>query len=283
MTEIGLNIKKYRTEKKITQEQLGQLLGVTTQAVSKWERGGAPDVELLPRLAEVLEVSIDALFGKEDKNIAFLLTQKLRRMQPHSDPFRYAFSICWAILIGLFDDPDEPDEFLNTMIDYRLHLYNNPRPYGRIMHDQGTAVARIFPDFQYFFLMPEPESGLGKQLTSQQELRRIFSIFADERLLKIIFYLYSRLNTPIATSLISKNTDIPIPEVDRCMEILRQSNLVRRTDIATADGDICSYMFNLESAVIPLLCFADELARGRNDEFLWSFTRSKPLLKSTDG
>ena len=36
-------------------------MGVTTQAVSKWERGGTPDAELLPQLSEVLEVSIVSL------------------------------------------------------------------------------------------------------------------------------------------------------------------------------------------------------------------------------
>ena len=43
MSVIGKQIKRYRTQKGLTQEQLGQLLGVTTQAVSKWERGGTPD------------------------------------------------------------------------------------------------------------------------------------------------------------------------------------------------------------------------------------------------
>ena len=49
MSEIGKQIKKYRTAKGLTQEQLGELVGVTTQAVSKWERGSVPDAELLPR------------------------------------------------------------------------------------------------------------------------------------------------------------------------------------------------------------------------------------------
>ncbi|MBQ1239984.1 MAG: helix-turn-helix transcriptional regulator, partial [Ruminococcus sp.] len=43
MSAIGEKIKKYRNQKKYTQEYLGNLIGVTTQAVSKWERGGTPD------------------------------------------------------------------------------------------------------------------------------------------------------------------------------------------------------------------------------------------------
>ena len=62
MFDIGKQIKKYRTEKGITQEKLGQIIGVTTQAVSRWERGGMPDVEVLPLLSDALGVSIDALF-----------------------------------------------------------------------------------------------------------------------------------------------------------------------------------------------------------------------------
>lgn len=62
---LGIKIKEFRTKKGITQEELGQLVGVTTQAVSKWERGGTPDAEILPNIARVLDVSIDALFGVE--------------------------------------------------------------------------------------------------------------------------------------------------------------------------------------------------------------------------
>ena len=51
---IGEQIKKFRLKKGYTQEKLGDIIGVTTKAVSKWERGGVPDAEILPDIADAL-------------------------------------------------------------------------------------------------------------------------------------------------------------------------------------------------------------------------------------
>ena len=64
---MGKRIKALRIKNGYTQEELGNILGVTTQAVSKWERGGTPDTELLPEISELFGVSIDHLFGLEKK------------------------------------------------------------------------------------------------------------------------------------------------------------------------------------------------------------------------
>lgn len=62
--KIGSIIKKLRTEKKITQDNLATAIGVTPQAISRWEsEGGYPDIELLPALADFFSVSIDELLG----------------------------------------------------------------------------------------------------------------------------------------------------------------------------------------------------------------------------
>jgi transcriptional regulator with XRE-family HTH domain len=45
---LSERIAALRKERGLTQEQLGKLCGVSSQAVGKWEKGGAPDVELLP-------------------------------------------------------------------------------------------------------------------------------------------------------------------------------------------------------------------------------------------
>lgn len=58
------NIARYRREQGLTQEALADRLGITFQAVSKWETGQAiPDTNLLPALAQTLQVSIDKLMG----------------------------------------------------------------------------------------------------------------------------------------------------------------------------------------------------------------------------
>ncbi len=63
---LGNNISKYRKQLGLTQEQLAQKLEVTNQAVSKWENDQCcPDVQLLPKLADTLGISLDVLFGRE--------------------------------------------------------------------------------------------------------------------------------------------------------------------------------------------------------------------------
>ena len=63
---IGEVIAKFRREKGWTQAELGERLGVSNQAVSKWESGVCmPDILMLPTLADVFSRTIDALFERE--------------------------------------------------------------------------------------------------------------------------------------------------------------------------------------------------------------------------
>ncbi|MBQ9746054.1 MAG: helix-turn-helix transcriptional regulator [Clostridia bacterium] len=62
--KIGEKIRELRRRDGRTQEQLAMALGVTCQAVSRWESGGGyPDMEAMPAIANYFHVTIDELFG----------------------------------------------------------------------------------------------------------------------------------------------------------------------------------------------------------------------------
>ena len=61
---LGAKIRELRRRDNRTQEALADTLGVTSQAVSRWESGGSyPDVEIIPSIANYFGISIDELFG----------------------------------------------------------------------------------------------------------------------------------------------------------------------------------------------------------------------------
>lgn len=77
--ELNNVIFTLRNEKGYTQECLAEMLGVSTAAVSKWERANAyPDITLLPKIAEIFNVSIDYLLGYDmtsQKTISEIIAQ----------------------------------------------------------------------------------------------------------------------------------------------------------------------------------------------------------------
>lgn len=62
------NIKAFRKDRGLTQEELAIRVNVVRQTVSKWEKGlSVPDADMLQKIAEVLEVSVSQLLGREEE------------------------------------------------------------------------------------------------------------------------------------------------------------------------------------------------------------------------
>lgn len=67
MSELSENLKKYRNELNLTQDDLAKELFVTRQAISKWESGeSTPDVNNLIKLADTFHISLDNLILGKD-------------------------------------------------------------------------------------------------------------------------------------------------------------------------------------------------------------------------
>lgn len=100
MMNIGDNIRTARKRKGFTQEELATQIGVTSQAVSRWESGsGMPDISMIVPIAQVLSVSTDMLFGLEsegdDSQLYQRIKDKYREIETkYSDPKVAALEKC---------------------------------------------------------------------------------------------------------------------------------------------------------------------------------------------
>lgn len=145
---IGSTIKTLRIAKGMTQEKLAERLGISSQAVSKWERGITyPDIMYLPVLTKVLNVSSDALLGIEsnDKDTksalydeAYDLWQNGRRNEGMywlareavadcPQDFSYAYWLASVELWLAFEEcrnPQPDSEYFNDLMENALRRFD---------------------------------------------------------------------------------------------------------------------------------------------------------------
>ena len=104
MISLGNNIKYARKKLGLTQEELATQIGVTPQAVSKWEKGtGMPDISMIVPLAQTLSVSTDTLFGLVetdlDESVYINITKDLEKIvADSSSPAEAALAKCQYLL-----------------------------------------------------------------------------------------------------------------------------------------------------------------------------------------
>ena len=68
---LGMKIRELRRRDGRTQEAVADPLGVTSQAVSRWEAGGSyPDMQMIPAIANYFGITIDELFGYQNNRDA---------------------------------------------------------------------------------------------------------------------------------------------------------------------------------------------------------------------
>lgn len=126
--EIGKQIKALRMAKEVKQEELADYLGISFQAVSKWETGASvPDIALLPNIAVFFGITIDELFQipneAEFERIENMFWQE-RRMKPET------FDRCVRFLEGVLSDEPKNVRAYACL----AHLYNH-----RAKSDHETA------------------------------------------------------------------------------------------------------------------------------------------------
>lgn len=136
LEDFGKKISECRQNRNMTQEVLAGRIGVTPQALSKWERGiSYPDIPLLAQLCQVLDISADYLLGVDKKLITedakdVAWEEVFTNLQRCLEPVVLIFS---QELVPLFVD----NSFVNEVVELRKELSKDGilLPVVRLMDD----------------------------------------------------------------------------------------------------------------------------------------------------
>lgn len=276
-SKIGLKIKALRKNKGLTQEQLGVILGVSMQAVSKWECGGVPDLEMLIKLAKCFDITTDALLGLQSANekdmeeILFNDISMTHKNYQMEKVCRYS----WAMLKGMSTMPAiKDDDYCHVEADEMVCSQ------ARVTLENGLATMSAIEDFHYFMVMPEPENGYKIALSNIDDYTTFFERLSNKDTLKMLFYLYSLNAMLFSAEKAASDLNMSQDTVNKILDDFITVEWVFKESASLSEYDVNLYRPNITSSFVPLLRFATEMIEMPKLWYISYFDRNKPLLKN---
>lgn len=276
---IGKQIASLRKEKGIKQEELANFVGVSIQAVSKWENGGVPDTELLPKIADFFSVSVDSLFGRnitDYRDLQSALKDKIQNT-PREDRFKLVFNYCWDMERAIMPFFDKNGKC--SIEDFEQGMEESGQIYSSVIDNNGFTRMGIANRSQYFLIVPDPKN-TDDAYFNGIDYPAFFRDFADEDVWSACVFLNKRdYKKAFTTSLLVKKLGIDAEKAGVVLAILNKYKMVYATQIEMDDEMQTVYHFAPTPSFVALLIFAQELINKPDQFNYYSENREMPYLK----
>lgn len=279
--EIGKHIAKYRKKKGLKQEELAKRIGISPQAVSKWENGGAPDAALLPDIARELGVSIDSLFGIDVpmKNWRTYALEEFQRLEPEKQ-VKEICDFLWKVQKGIDKETSGFAKGLEYVDDEKEEIYDPKRlAHTAKISDGGMILGNALKSFHYVLVMPEPLRGFKSVLMNSEEYRTLFQTLARPGRIDILIWFYEQEpNRLIAFEAIIKNAKLPKEVVKEALSDLCRLKLIQMLEMEDEGKVRAIYYGNRGGSLLSALYFLREALQESSSTLMNINSRSKPLL-----
>jgi len=212
--QIGTNISSLRKAKGAKQEDVAKAVGVSAQAVSKWENGGTPDIELLPLIADYFGVSIDRLFNHTAQANNNIIDEVIKYVaepidahggdfgdpdetpdEAFAESMERAREICWAANLGLCGTKTfEKMGFTVKQIMYDIQKKSSGDLFlhSQITNNAGMTLTSISRKLPYSLLFIEPEHGWAAEFMELEKYRKAFAILAEPDVLECMHLIHTK-------------------------------------------------------------------------------------------
>lgn len=275
LEQMGKRIAALRKEKGVRQEDLAAFAGVTAQAVSKWERGGVPDTELLPVIADYFDVSIDTLFGRSSTKMedVHLSLQKCIAGEKREKRFAAAMEYCWDVEMALWGHVGK-----DLLSERTKKMRPDSQTYSSVIDDDGFTRMGIGNRLQYFFLMPDVQNK-DKALLEGVDYPAFFSALGDKDVFNACVMLHKRESQKAFTKkMLMREMGISEAKAKEVIMLLQSYHLLSATPIETEEEVQVVYQFRPTASFAAFLVFAREMIQPPNNFCYYMSSGGKPYL-----
>jgi len=289
---LGEMIAKYRKEARMTQEELGKLVNVSTQAVSRWECGGTPDVELLPMISDSLHVSIDALFGRDGGtalDVKELVCQKIKHA-PKDKCMDILMELIWAMqqAAQLNARPDLASAFEMFPFD-AIDRSNEESPnlipaHMMLCDDRSIMLHGMVTDRRFAAIIPEPDGGFESTLKHTDQYIRLFTLLAKPHYLDMLVDINRRKPgenfTPRSAA---SRLGIAEEEAKAILKELYHHMLLECIEVEDEHGTLEVYHLSAYTSLYVFLFFCDSVMYSAGSMQANANLREKPIFRAVPG
>ena len=261
---IGKNITAFRKDAGMTQEDLAGQIGVSAQAVSKWETGvRMPDILLLPVIADAFGITVDEIYsGKKKEEV----------------PQHYSFDELAGVLYErilesstcAWKSQDE-EERKKWLANLKANLKENSRCANFEIGDHGGAVL-ILRDMA----LVAPKFGTKESLDilNSDAAVPVLELLIDKKVRCLFRYLIDMGEKMFTAAGLSKKTGMSVDECRTILHRMSEANLLWLKDVNADDDEEITVYSVFQSNTKPLYtCMILRLAErlGENGEYFYGY------------
>ena len=231
---IGKNIAELRKNSGMTQEQLAEMLGVSSQAVSKWENEVTmPDIMLLPVIAGCFDITVDELFGGKKTK------ERCQAVDYDESPEMLYDTIIELTLRGWVDSVEGKD--LDTeKAKMKSYLAGNRQvKTATFSNKNGSVIAT-----SEIAILHRGKAN-ADQLT-KEGIGCVLEILSKPTVRRVFAYETENMTKPITAAYAAKKCNISLDEAAEALELLTKIHINYPTDVML-DEDKPVRMYSLDS------------------------------------
>lgn len=253
MERIAQSIARLRRERGMTQEALAEVIGVSAQTISKWETAtNCPDAALLPVIADVFGVTVDALYGREAGHAAVTPEEAIDRV----------IECVRETIVGTCWEPARDGSFREELAQYKRAMKQDVQTRSIIENDRDVLY---FREALGALALRRPEAGWSS-LFAREDVAALLCLAADGDFRKAMYHIISRRTLTFTLPSLMKQCGLTD---EAALEArLTESGLFQRRELMIDEAPLIYFeMTGGESKLFLLyavLAFARELAEHQS-------------------